>query len=98
LRQSQSVIEQILLTLRFRFGLLQIHYEAAWTDSWSHRRCLHQHKTLLDAAECAMPTGAGWYVFAVENGSPRDLNETEDLAVNKFRFGPHWNDPNKAAR
>ncbi|HEY2457286.1 MAG TPA: hypothetical protein VGI13_08305 [Candidatus Acidoferrum sp.] len=45
-----------------------------------------------------MPTGAGWYVFAVENGSPRELNETEDLVVNKFRFGRHWNDPNKAAR
>jgi len=37
-----------------------------------------------------MPQGAGWYVFAVENGKPRELNETEESLVNKFRFGPQW--------
>jgi hypothetical protein len=37
-----------------------------------------------------MPQGAGWYVFAVENGEPRELNETEETIVNEFRFGPRW--------
>jgi hypothetical protein len=64
-----------------------IHYEAGWTDSWQHRRCLHKHRTLIEAAECAMPHSAGWYVFAVENGTPRQLKRREDGVVNKFRFG-----------
>ncbi len=34
-----------------------------------------------------MPNGAGWYVFAVENGRPRELNDAEDKVVNEFRFG-----------
>jgi hypothetical protein len=25
-----------------------IHYEAGWTDSWTHRRCMHKHKTLFE--------------------------------------------------
>jgi len=62
-------------------------YEAGWTDSWSHRRCLHEHRTLLEAAACAAPHGAGWYVFAVEDGSPRQLKAAEDRVVNEFRFG-----------
>jgi hypothetical protein len=37
-----------------------------------------------------MPQGAGWYVFAVENGSPRELTDAEDEVVNEFRFGQHW--------
>jgi len=64
-----------------------IHYEAGWTDSWSHRRCLHKHRTLAEAAECAMPTGAGWYVFAVENGESRQLVDAEEKIVNRHRFG-----------
>lgn len=64
-----------------------IHYEAGWTDSWSHRRCLHKHRTLTEAAECAMPTGAGWYVFAVENGEPRQLLDAEEEVVHRYRFG-----------
>jgi hypothetical protein len=63
------------------------YYEAGWTDSWSHRRCLHQHRTLLEAAGCAAPHGAGWYVFAVEDGIPRQLKAAEDEIVNEFRFG-----------
>lgn len=35
-----------------------------------------------------MPTGAGWYVIAVENGTPRQLRSAEDEIVNRFRFGP----------
>jgi hypothetical protein len=62
------------------------YYEAGWTDSWSHRRCLHEHRTLLEAAACAAPLGAGWYVFAVEDGSPRQLKAAEDEIVNEFRF------------
>jgi len=48
---------------------------------------MHEHKTLLDAARCAMPTGAGWYVFAVEDDEPRELNGREDQIINDFRFG-----------
>jgi len=33
-----------------------------------------------------MPTGAGWYVVAVENGEPRELREEEDEVVNRYRF------------
>ena len=36
-----------------------IHFEAGWTDSWSHRRCMHEHQTLLQAAECGMKHGCG---------------------------------------
>jgi hypothetical protein len=64
-----------------------LHYEAAWTDSWSHRRCRHQHQTLIEAAKCAMPNGAGWYVFAVDARGPRQLTDAEDAIVNEFRFG-----------
>jgi hypothetical protein len=64
-----------------------IHYEAAWTDRWSHRRCLHKHRTRLEAAECAMPHGCGWYVFGVVNGKPRQLRDAEDEIVNRYRFG-----------
>ena len=63
-----------------------IHYEAGWTDSWSHRRCLHKHRTLLEAVECAMPQGCGWYVFAVENDQPRELRDAEEKIVNSYRF------------
>jgi hypothetical protein len=48
---------------------------------------MHRHRTLIDAAHCAMPHGAGWYVFAVDCGTPRELNELEDDALNEFRFG-----------
>jgi hypothetical protein len=34
-----------------------------------------------------MPTGAGWYVFAVEDEEPRALRDDEDEIVNHFRFG-----------
>ena len=66
-----------------------LHYEAGWTDSWHHRRCMHRHATLIEAAECAMPTGAGWYIFAVENGEGRELSEKEDEIVNSYRFRKH---------
>ena len=36
-----------------------------WTDSWCHRRCMHVHQTLIDAARCGMRQIAGWYVLAV---------------------------------
>jgi hypothetical protein len=62
------------------------HYEAAWSDSWQHRRCMHKHRTLIEAARCAQPRGCGWYVFAVENDEGRQLSEEEDEIVNGFRF------------
>jgi hypothetical protein len=80
-------LAEIIASLRARYWFLNLHYEAAWTESWSHRRCMHQHRTLMEAAKCAMPHGAGWYVFAVECGIPRELNDSEEEAVNKFRFG-----------
>lgn len=66
---------------------IRVHFEAMWNDSWSCRRCMHAHQTLLEAAKCAMPHGCGWYVIAVENDKPRELNEAENEAVNRFRFG-----------
>jgi hypothetical protein len=85
--QVPIVVSEIVAALRVRFWFLNPHYEAAWTESWSHRRCLHAHPTLLEAAKCAMPHGAGWYVFAIESGKPRELNEEEEDVVSKLRFG-----------
>ena len=44
-------LPEIIASLRERFWFLNLHYEAAWTDSWSHRRCLHAHGTLMDAED-----------------------------------------------
>jgi hypothetical protein len=66
---------------------VNIHFEAGWTDSWSHRRYMHEHETLIEAARCAMPYGAGRYVIAVENGTPRQLRDAEEEIVTRFRFG-----------
>ena len=82
-----SLLAQIMVALRLRYSFLNLHYEAAWTESWSHRRCLHEHPTLIEAAKCAMPQGARWYVFAVEGDAPRQLTDAEDSVVNEFRFG-----------
>src|SRR5215467_2716057 len=65
----------------------RIFYEVGWTDSWTFRRCCHIHDSLIDAAKCGMPRSAGWYVFAVENGTERELTTAEDKIVNDFRFG-----------
>jgi hypothetical protein len=85
--QLPTGLPEIIASLRVRFRSLNLHYEAAWTESWSHRRCMHAHRTLIEAAKCAMPQGAGWYVFAVECGMPRELTDAEDKVVNEFRFG-----------
>ena len=65
----------------------RIFYEVGWTDSWTFRRCCHIHDSLIDAAKCGMPRSAGWYVFAVENGTERELTTAEDKIVTDFRFG-----------
>ena len=85
--EALSLIAQIIATLRLRYKSLNLHFEAGWTESWSHRRCLHEHPTLIEAAKCALPQGAGWYVFAVEGDTPRQLTNVEDTVVNEFRFG-----------
>jgi hypothetical protein len=85
--EPHPLLTEIIGALRLRFGSMNVHYEAGWTDSWSHRRCLHEHPSLIDAAKCAMPNGPAWYVFAVEGDTPRQLSETEDRIVNEFRFG-----------
>jgi|SRR6516165_60482 hypothetical protein len=64
-----------------------IHFEAGWTDSWGHRRCMHEHESLIEAAKCGSQHGCGWYVFAVEKGEARPLSIPEDEIVNPFRFG-----------
>ena len=33
-----------------------------------------------------MPTGAGWYVFAVEDGEPRQLRDAEEKFLTRYRF------------
>ena len=77
--RTQLVVE-IFGTLNLRFKKLNLCYEAGWTDSFCHRRCMHEHPTLLEAA--GMPQGAGWYVLAVENRTPRQLMDSEEDVVN----------------
>jgi hypothetical protein len=74
----------MLLELRSPFPW-NVYYEGGWTESWSHRRCLHNHRNLIEAAECAIPKGPAWYVFAVEDGKPRELTETEQSSLEEFR-------------
>jgi hypothetical protein len=79
---SLKLVVEIIETLRSK----SLRYEAAWTDSFCHRRCEHEHTALIEAAECAAPHGAGWYVIAVENGTSRQLDGLEEDVVNNFRF------------
>ena len=84
---SVQLLNDIMVGLRMRFASLNnIHYEAAWTDSWCDCRCMHQHQTLSDAAQCGLPRAAGWYVLAIEGGELRELTTAEDKIVNDFRF------------
>jgi hypothetical protein len=81
-----QLLNQIMTGLRHRYASLNgVYYEAAWTDSWVHCRCYHKHLTLIDAAKCGMPQ-PGFYVLAVDSGSPRELSTEEDEIVNRFRF------------
>ena len=88
--RHNGLVVEIIGTLSLRFKNLNrnlnIYYEAGWTDSFCHLRCWHEHPTLIEAAECGMPHGAGWYVLAVEKGTPRQLRRDEEEVVNKFRF------------
>jgi hypothetical protein len=77
-----KLVVEIIETLRSK----NLRYEAAWTDSFCHRRCEHEHPTLKEAVECAAPHGAGWYIIATENGVSRQLDGLEEEVVNKFRF------------
>ena len=85
--QELHRLTEIISALRLRYQFLNPYYEAGWTESWTHRRCLHKHPTLLEAASCALPRGPGWYVFAVDGNMPRELTDAEDKVVNEFRFG-----------
>jgi sugar phosphate isomerase/epimerase len=82
-----ATVQEIMASLQVRYIALNRHYEAGWTDSWSHRRCEHAHQTLIEAAKCAQPRGCGWYVFCVEYGTARQLTDDEERRVNEFRFG-----------
>jgi hypothetical protein len=89
LTSSQPLVVEIFASLRVRYANLNRHYEAAWTESWCHRRCEHFHETLIDAAKCAEKQGQpGWYCFAVEFDQPRQLNPQEEWDVHEFKFGP----------
>ena len=77
-------LPEILASLLARFWYINVYHEAAWTDSWCHRHCLHAHQ---NAHRRSKMRHAGWYVFAVESGRPRELNDEEEDVVNKFRFG-----------
>jgi hypothetical protein len=83
---STPLLAQIMSALRNRYASLNRHYEAAWNDSWHFRRCFHIHHSLIEAAKCAMPSGAGWYLVRVEFDQPRELTEEENQVVNEFRF------------
>jgi hypothetical protein len=84
---SAQLLNDIMAGLRMRYASLNnIHYEAAWTDSWCDCRCMHAHQTLSDAARCGLPRAAGWFVLAVEGGSLRELTTAEDTIVNEIRF------------
>ena len=84
--KSIQLLTQIMSGLSQRYASLNgVHYEAGWTDSWVHVRCFHKHPTLIDAAKCGMPQ-PGFYVLAVDGGSPRELTTEEDEVVNQFRF------------
>jgi hypothetical protein len=90
--RKTDLIVEIFGTLNLRFKELNtVSYQAAWTDSFCHRRCMHEHRTIIEAAQFAEPHGAGWYVVAVEHGSPRQLLGDEEEIVNKFRFGSRQN-------
>ena len=81
---TQPVVLEIMASLRQRYAGLNRHYEAASTECFVHLRCYHQHETLIDAAKCAAKQGMpGWYVFAVEFDSPRQLTATEESLVNE---------------
>jgi len=88
--QTRPLLTAIMDALRLKFASLNRHYEGAWTESFVHMRCWHQHPTLLDAAKCASAQGIpGWYVFCVEFDSPRQLAGPEEDQVRAFRFGTH---------
>ena len=82
------LVKQIMTGLRYRYASLNnTHYEVAWTDSLGDCRCRHKHQMISDAARCGLPRAAGWYIFAVERGKPRQLTIAEDKIANDFRFG-----------
>jgi hypothetical protein len=90
LTPSQPLILEIMASLCQRYAPLNRHYEAGWTESFIHLRCHHRHETLIDAAMCAARQGMpGWYVFAVEFDSPRQLTEAEDKLVNDVQVRSH---------
>jgi hypothetical protein len=88
--EKTTISMAIMTTLRPPYRILNIHYEAAWSDTGHDRHCMHEHQTLIEAAMCAMPNGPGWYVFAVDDYGPRQLSEKEDRILNELRFGPEW--------
>jgi hypothetical protein len=82
--KAATSLNGMLLTIS-REAPRDLHFEGAWTESWTHRRCLHQHRTLKEAAECVSRQGPAWYVFAVQDGKPRQLTAPEERSLQEFR-------------
>jgi hypothetical protein len=76
---EHSLLLQIMIELRYRYAMLNRHYEAAFTDSFCTRRCYHPHQTFVDAAKCVTLNGAGWYVVSVECDTVLELREAPKL-------------------
>jgi len=79
-------LPEILASLLARFWYINVYYEAAWTDSWCHRHCLHAHQTLIDAAKCAMPHGAA-RTNARKDARPVRRRESEDCEGGEKALG-----------
>jgi hypothetical protein len=86
--KAATSLNGMLLEIRSKVPR-NLHFEGAWTESWTHRRCLHYHRTLIEAAECVVPEGPAWYVFAVQDGKPRQLTGPEERTLQEFRRFRH---------
>jgi hypothetical protein len=56
--------------------MASLYYFAAYTDSGCLCGCDHEHATVISGVACI--SVAGGYVVAVEDGQPRELNNSEE--------------------
>jgi hypothetical protein len=77
---SNDLVVEIFGTLNLRFKHLNpsVYYEVGWTESWCFVSCLHKHRTPLEATICGLTKPAGRFVFAAEDGKPRELRPDEE--------------------
>ena len=67
------------------FGVDNIYYFAAWTDSGCLLGCDHEHRTVVSAVACI--STAGGYVIAVQNRTLRALNDAEEAEFQAAMYG-----------